>query len=90
MDMVLGIILPKRLSNYQKDWGSALFDLQRVTVAEYAAMRLAADLTGVPTPASLVGQSVATLGIGDSYGPAFRALTEFATGYLQAENEETT
>jgi hypothetical protein len=44
------IILPNRLANYQKDWVAGMFRLLQghrdTCVSDYAAMRLAADLTG--------------------------------------------
>jgi len=84
-DTILGIILPNRLSNYQKDWSSALFHLAEgrrdINLSDYAAMRLAADLTGIVTPPSLVGHIAADFGI-EKYGSASIVLTEFTTSYM--------
>ena len=86
-DAILGIILPKRLSNYQKDWSSALFRLAQghrdINFSDYAAMRLAADLTGIATPPSLVGHTAADFRI-EKYGSASIVLTQFATACMNA------
>ena len=86
-DMILGIILPHRLATYQKDWSSGLFRMlgghRDINFSDYAAMRLAADLTGITTPPSLVGHTAADFGI-EKYGSASIALTQFATAYHSA------
>ena len=46
-------------------------------------MRLAADITGITTPASLVGKTAADLGI-EKYGSASITLTQFVRSYLDA------
>lgn len=86
-DTILGMILPNRLTTYQKDWSSGLCRVREghrdINFLHYAAMRLAADLTGITTPPSLVGQSIADLGI-ERYGSASIALTQFVGSYLDA------
>jgi len=72
-DMILGFILPHRLTTYQKDWSAGLFRVleghRDISFSDYAAMRLAADLTGIATPSSLVGHTAADFGI-EKYGSA--------------------
>ena len=86
-DTILGVIFPNRLTNYQKDWGSGILRCfsghKDINISDYAAMRLAADLTGIVTPPSLVGHIAADLGI-EKYGSASIVLTEFASSYLDA------
>lgn len=86
-DTILGIILPNRLTTYQKDWSSGLFRVleghRDIYFSDYAAMRLAADLTGITTPPSLVGQTAVGLRI-EKYGSASIALTQFVGSYLDA------
>jgi hypothetical protein len=83
MDLILGIIFPRRSHRYQMDWATGFppskgFD----GIAEYAAMRLAADLMGVETTGSLAGTTAAELGI-VQYGGALVALTDFASSYMK-------
>ena len=89
--MILGIILPNRLSKYQEDWKYPILRLaegQRdLDMTCYVAMRLAADLTGIVTPESLVGHVAADLGI-EKYGMAYLALTSFATSYMNVSSGE--
>ncbi len=86
-DMILGIILPHRLATYQKDWSSGLFRVleghRDINISDYAAMRLAADLTGIITPPSLVGHTAADFDI-EKYGSASIVLTRFVTSYQSA------
>jgi len=82
MDTILGIIFPGRLHQYQSDLAASIASASVHAPFEYAAMRLAADLTGVPTPKSLVGQSAEELGI-LAYGDAIIPLIEFGNAYTQ-------
>ena len=86
-DTILGIILPHRLATYQKDWKSGLFRVveghRDIYFPDYAAMRLAADLTGITTPPSLVGHIAADFGI-EKYGSASIVLTQFCESYMNA------
>lgn len=86
-DMILGIILPKRLETYQKDWSAALFrlagGLRDINFSDYAAIRLAADLTDIVTPTSLVGHTAADFQV-EKYGSASIVLGEFSNSYLTA------
>lgn len=89
MDDILGIILPNRLRRYKKDWATGYAWILNHGVPEgdpkdiaYAAMRLAADLTGVATPDSLAGHSARELGI-MPYVSALYPLRLFTTAYLQ-------
>jgi len=81
MAMIMGIIFPNRLRRYQRDWVAGFSSNSIHAPAEYAAMRLAADLTGIETPESLVGHNATDLGI-MSYGSALTPLLEFASAYL--------
>ncbi len=91
--MILGIILPNRLSNYQKDWISGFaplvakamsgrhdFSYSEIHFSDYAAMRFAADLTGIVTPSSLVGHKALHLGI-EAYPRANMVLAGFISAY---------
>ncbi len=84
MDMLLGIIFPNRCRLYQTDWIEGFPSKGFGTPAEYAAMRLAADLIGIPTPSSLHGLTAEELGI-MPYGSALKPLQNFVFSYLQRE-----
>ena len=88
-DLLLGILLPNRLQRYQLDWGCGFASPGFRRLSEYAAMRFAADMTGIATSPSLVGYTAADLGI-DNYGSALIFLTEFAASYLKARNQFST
>jgi hypothetical protein len=85
-DLLLGILLPNRLHLYQHDWGCGFASPGVHGLAEYAAMRFAADMTGIATPPSLKGYTASELGI-EKYGSALIFLTEFAASYLKARDE---
>lgn len=82
MDTILGIIFPGRLHQYQSDLAAGMTSSGPHAPFEYAAMRLAADLTGVPAPKSLAGQSAEELGI-MACGTAIIPLIEFGSAYIQ-------
>jgi hypothetical protein len=82
MDTVLSVIFPDRLCLYQTDWAAGFLSSRALGLSEYAAMRLAADLTGVATPQNLVGRTANDLGI-MPFGTASFVLTEFVAAYLQ-------
>jgi len=81
MDMILGIIFPKRLHNYQIDWAAGFTSGRLDALTPYSAMRLAADISGVQTPQSLVGKTARELGI-TGYDLALSALIEFVSAYF--------
>jgi hypothetical protein len=85
-DLLLGIIFPNRLRRYQRDWGCGFASPGVHGLPEYAAMRFAADMTGIETPSSLEGYTAHDLGI-EKYGSALIVLTEFAASYMKARNE---
>jgi len=84
MDMLLGIIFPNRSKLHQTDWVEGLQSKGIGFPAEYAAMRLAADLIGIPTPSSLRGLTAEELGI-MPYGAALIPLKNFAFSYMERE-----
>lgn len=85
-DHLLGLVFPNRLHVYQKDWGCGLVSPGVHGLPEYAAMRFAADMRGIPTPQSLKGFTAHDLGI-ENYGSALILLSEFGASYLTARNE---
>ena len=62
MEMILGIIFKRRFNVYYQDWNDGYFHPGFHGWASHAATRLGADLTGVPTPASMTGCSCIGLG----------------------------
>ena len=82
MSMLLGIIFSNRSKNYQRDWAAGWISNGVHAPAEYAAMRLAADLTGIETPDSLQGFTAEQLAI-ESYGSALDPLISFAAEYTK-------
>jgi hypothetical protein len=82
MDDVLGLIFQNRFRRYKTDWAEGLLYSGNDGIAEYAAMRLVADLTGIATPQSLAGHTAKELGI-MAYGSALAPLTGFASAYAR-------
>ncbi len=80
MSMISGIIFPHRIRQGQRDWAAGFTSNSVHAPAEFAAMRLAADLAGIVTPASLVGQMARDLGI-MYYGSTLPPLTDFFSKY---------
>jgi hypothetical protein len=85
-DLLLGIVFPNRLHLYQHDWGCGFASSGVHGLPEYAAMRFAADMTGIATPPGLEGYTAHDLGI-ENYGSVLIFLTEFGASYLKARNE---
>lgn len=81
MDTILGVIFPIRLQVYQKDLIQGYASERIHAPYDYLAMRLAAHLTGIETPVSLVGHTAHELGI-MSYGSALTPLFEFGSAYI--------
>ena len=82
LSLIFGIIFPNRSHLYQVDWANGLAPSNPCAPAEYAAMRFAADLTGITTPQSLVGRTAAELKI-NAFGSAHAGLTEMAFQYME-------
>lgn len=82
MDTILGVIFPIRLQVYQTDLIQG-YATQRIHAPyDYLAMRLASQITGIETPASLVGRTAHELGI-MTYGSALSPLFDFGSAYIK-------
>jgi hypothetical protein len=77
---LLPFVFPKRLRRYQWDWFYGFRSDNVHAPMEYAAMRLAADLTGIETPECIDGMTAMELGVKE-YASALMPISEFISRY---------